>query len=217
MTEPSAQPQKQAAEATELSLLDQIVERGRFGGEAPARERGRDMIKQFVSEVLAGTITIARDTEAMLNARIAQIDRLITNQVNEVVHHPEFQKLEATWRGLRYLLSNSETSETLKVKVLNVSKKDLLKDLQRAPSSTRARCSRRCTRRSSGSSAAHPSARCSGTTTSTRRARTSSYSRRSLRWRPPRMRPSSPAHRPRCSVSTASRSSTPRGTWRRSF
>src|SRR2546425_9018306 len=134
MTEPSAQPQKQAtAEPAELSLLDQIVERGRFGGEAPARERGKDMIKQFVSEVLAGTITMGRDTEAMLNARIAQLDRLISLQVNEVVHHPEFQKLEATWRGLRYLLSNSETSETLKVKVLNVSKKDLLKDLQRAP------------------------------------------------------------------------------------
>ena len=58
MTEPSAQPQKQATETTELSLLDQIVERGRFGGEAPARERGKDMIKQFVSEVLAGTITM---------------------------------------------------------------------------------------------------------------------------------------------------------------
>jgi len=90
------------------------------------------MIKQFVSEVLAGTITMGRDTEAMLNARIAQIDKIISVQVNEIIHHPEFQKLESTWRGLRYLLSNSETSETLKVKVLNVSKKDLLKDLQRA-------------------------------------------------------------------------------------
>src|SRR5438093_6127665 len=134
MAEPKAEQQQQAAaETTDASLLDQIVERGRFGGEAPARERGQDMIKQFVSEVLAGTITMGRDTEAMLNARIAQLDRLISGQVNEVVHHPEFQKLEGTWRGLRYLLSNSETSETLKVKILNVSKKDLLKDLQRAP------------------------------------------------------------------------------------
>src|SRR5207249_8439576 len=133
MADPRAEQKQATAEATEASLLDQIVERGRFGGEAPARERGKDMIKQFVSEVLAGTITMGRDTEAMLNARIAQLDRLISGQVNEVVHHPEFQKLEATWRGLRYLLSNSETSETLKVKILNVSKKDLLKDLQRAP------------------------------------------------------------------------------------
>ena len=93
----------------------------------------RDMIKQFVAEVLAGTITLGRDTDTMLNARIAQIDRLISLQVNEVLHHRDFQKLEASWRGLRYLLSQSETSETMKVKILNVSKKDLLKDLQRAP------------------------------------------------------------------------------------
>ena len=134
MANPKAEAQQQAAAAaTEASLLDQIVERGRFGKEAPARERGRDMIKEFVSQVLAGTITMGRDTEAMLNARIGQLDRLISAQVNEVLHHPEFQRLEATWRGLRYMLSNTETSETLKVKVLNVSKKDLLKDLQRAP------------------------------------------------------------------------------------
>jgi type VI secretion system protein ImpC len=53
--------------------------------------------------------------------------------VNEIMHAPQFQKLESTWRGLHYLLSQSETSELLKIKVLNVSKKDLLKDLQRAP------------------------------------------------------------------------------------
>lgn len=133
MTDPKAEQKQAAAETAEVSLLDQIVERGRFGTEAPSRQHGRDVIKQFVSEVLEGSITMARDTEVMLNARIAQIDKLVSLQVNEVVHHAEFQKLEGTWRGLRYLLSNTETSETLKVKILNVSKKDLLKDLQRAP------------------------------------------------------------------------------------
>ncbi len=133
MAEPKGETQKAAAaETTEAGLLDQIVQRGRFV-DAPAKERGRDMIKQFVAEVLAGTITLGRDTDTMLNARIAQIDRLISLQVNEVLHHRDFQKLEASWRGLRYLLSQSETSETMKVKILNVSKKDLLKDLQRAP------------------------------------------------------------------------------------
>lgn len=134
---PEAQAARQqaelSAETTELSLLDQIVEQGRMGKDVAAKERGKDMVKQFVSEVLAGSITMARDTEAMLNARIAQIDHLISLQLNEIVHAPEFQKLEGTWRGLRYLLSQSETSEMLKIKVLNVSKKELLRDLQRAP------------------------------------------------------------------------------------
>jgi type VI secretion system protein ImpC len=123
----------QTAPAAEVGLLDQIVQEGRLGKDAPAQERGKDMIRQFVSEVLEGSITVGRDTEAMLNARIAQLDHLISLQLNEVMHAPEFQKLEATWRGLKYLLSQTETSTMLKIKVLNVSKKELLRDLQRAP------------------------------------------------------------------------------------
>jgi type VI secretion system protein ImpC len=69
----------------------------------------------------------------MINARIAQIDHLISIQLSEILHHPDFQKLEGSWRGLKYMLSQSETGEGLKIKVLNVSKKELLKDLQRAP------------------------------------------------------------------------------------
>lgn len=122
-----------AAEAVELSLLDQIVEQGRFGTEPASKERGKGLIKRFVSEILEGVITVSPDTEAMLNARIAQIDRLVSAQLNEVMHHPDLQRLEGSWRGLKYLLSQSETSAMLKIKVLNVSKKDLLRDLQRAP------------------------------------------------------------------------------------
>jgi type VI secretion system protein ImpC len=127
------QPQQgSVTESTELGLLDRIVEQGRLGREPAARERGRDLVRNFVSEVLRGTVTIAPDTEAMINARIAQIDELLSAQLNEIMHHPEFQRLEATWRGLFYLLSNTETSVTLKIKVFNVNKKDLLKDLQKA-------------------------------------------------------------------------------------
>ena len=129
-----AQTEAATAEvAEEVSLLDQIVEAGRFGKADAAKERGKDMIKQFVSQVLDETIMISEDTESMLNARIAEIDRLVSMQLNEVMHAPEFQKLEASWRGLKYLLSQSETGEGLKLKVLNVGKKELLKDLQRAP------------------------------------------------------------------------------------
>jgi type VI secretion system protein ImpC len=125
--------QDAAAETTELTLLDQIVQEGRVGTDSSTRERGKGLVKQFVNEVLKGQITIARDTEMMINARIAQIDHLISQQLNEVLHHPEYQRLEASWRGLKYLLSQSETGEGMKIKVLNVSKKELLKDLQRAP------------------------------------------------------------------------------------
>src|SRR3954453_13991046 len=132
---PESQQQSQPATAfsPEFNLLDKIVEEGRMGRDAATKERGRDLVRNFVSEVLAGTVTLNPDTEAMINARIAQIDALISAQVNEVMHHPDFQKLEGSWRGLKYLLNNSETGEQLKIKVMNVSKKDLLKDLQKAP------------------------------------------------------------------------------------
>lgn len=117
---------------SESGLLDRIVEEGRFGRETTARERGKDMVKEFINQVVAGEMTLSRDADATINARIAQIDHLISLQLNEVLHHPTFQKLEASWRGLKYLLDQSETSSQLKIRVLNASKKEILRDLQRA-------------------------------------------------------------------------------------
>ncbi len=135
MAETQTSPAAGAAYTAEPtgSLLDQIVDQGRVGRDAEAKARGRDLVKQFVAQVLEGSMTVARDTEAMINARIAQIDHLLSLQLTEILHHPEYQRLEASWRGLRYLMAQSETGSSLKVKVLNVSKKDLLRDLQRAP------------------------------------------------------------------------------------
>src|SRR5499427_10183825 len=119
-----------AVETQEASLLDQIVEQGRFG---EAKERGKDLVKEFVNQVLEGSMTIAKDAEMMINARIAQIDHLLSIQVNEIMHHAAFQKLEGSWRGLKYLMDNSETGVGLKIRVLNVSKKELLRDIEKAP------------------------------------------------------------------------------------
>jgi type VI secretion system protein ImpC len=114
------------------SLLESIVEEGRFGQEPSSQERGKDLIKEFIGQVLQGEVTVSKDTEAMINARIAQIDHLVSLQLNEILHHQQFQKLEGSWRGLKYTLDSSETSTMLKIRMMNVSKKELLKDLQRA-------------------------------------------------------------------------------------
>jgi len=117
----------------EKGLLEQIVDEGRFGVEPASKERGRNLIKEFISQFIDGSMTIARDAEMMINARLAQIDHLVSLQLNEVLHHATFQKLEGSWRGLKYLMDQSETGVQLKIKVMNCSKKELLKDLQRAP------------------------------------------------------------------------------------
>ena len=129
----TAQPAAQTTETTNVGLLDQIVQEGRFGVEPASRERGKDLIKEFVSQFLEGNMTIARDAEMMINARIAQIDHLVSIQLNEIMHNASFQKLESSWRGVKYLMDQSETGVMLKIRILNVGKKELLKDLQRAP------------------------------------------------------------------------------------
>jgi type VI secretion system protein ImpC len=134
MSDPqSAAPQKLQEQVLEHGLLDQIVDEGRLGRDVAARERGKDLVKEFITQVLDGSMSVAKDAEAMINARIAQIDHLISLQLNEVLHHAAFQKLESTWRGLKFLLDQSETGENLKIKIFNATKKDLLRDLQRAP------------------------------------------------------------------------------------
>jgi type VI secretion system protein ImpC len=118
--------------AVETPLLDQIVTEGRFRGDEAGTQRGRDLIKEFVAQVLEGHVTVTRDTETSIQTRIAQIDQLISKQLNKIMHHPSFQKLEGTWRGIKYLMDQSETGVMLKLKVFNTSKRELLKDLQRA-------------------------------------------------------------------------------------
>jgi type VI secretion system protein ImpC len=126
-------PAQAAAQVAEKGLLDQIVEDGRVGTDVATRERGKSLVKEFISQVLEGEVTVSKDVEAMINARVAQIDHLLSIQLNEILHHPQLQKLESSWRGLKYLISQSETSTMLKIRVMNVSKKELLRDLQRAP------------------------------------------------------------------------------------
>jgi hypothetical protein len=78
-------------------------------------------------------MTIAKDAEMMINARIAQIDHLLSFQLNEIMHNAAFQKLEGAWRGLKYLMDQSETGVNAEDQGPERSKKELLKDLQRAP------------------------------------------------------------------------------------
>jgi type VI secretion system protein ImpC len=91
-----------------------------------------NLVGKLVEEVMKGAVTVSKDTEAMLNARIAQIDEILSAQLNAIMHDPEFQKLEASWRGLHYVVDKTETDDKLQIRVLNASKKELLRDLERA-------------------------------------------------------------------------------------
>jgi type VI secretion system protein ImpC len=135
MTErqPAAEAQPMAETVVKSrSLLDRIVEDGRLGQSPAERTSGKLWLKDLVQEVMSGQMTVSTDTEAMINSRIAQLDALISNQLNEVMHAAPLQKLEASWRGLNYFVQQTETSSSLKIKLFNVSKADLLKDFEKA-------------------------------------------------------------------------------------
>lgn len=128
-----AEVQVQEQEAVEAGgLLDQILTEGRMARDEFQTERAKDMISEFVGQVMRGEITMSKNMDATINARIAEIDRLVTAQMNEIMHHEDFQKMEGSWRGLHHLVKNSLTGPQLKIRVMSCTKKDLLKDFERA-------------------------------------------------------------------------------------
>lgn len=116
----------------EGDLLTRIIDEGRLGRDDVQAARAKDMIAEFVHSCLEGEMVLTRDVETSINARIAEIDRLCSAQLNAIMHYEDFQKLEGSWRGLHHLISESETGTMLKIRVMNASKKELLKDLEKA-------------------------------------------------------------------------------------
>jgi type VI secretion system protein ImpC len=122
------------APAIELdtALLDQIVEESRVARSSSEHARARDIISELVSQVMEGTMVVSTNLSASIDARLAELDRMISAQLSDIMHAPEFQKLERSWTGLHYLVSNSATSANLQVRMLNASKRELVKDFQSA-------------------------------------------------------------------------------------
>src|SRR5450432_4588378 len=101
----------------------------------PQTERAREEVENAVltlaQQALASTPIVSEDAVESIQAIIAEIDRKLSEQINAIIHHPDFQSLESAWRGLHHLVNNTETDEMLKIRVMNVSKKDLHKTLRK--------------------------------------------------------------------------------------
>lgn len=96
-----------------------------------AKQEVENAVQTLAEFVLKDTSIISEDAVRSIEAIIAQIDKKLTEQINLVLHHPDFQKLEGTWRGLHYLVNNTETDEMLKIRVMNISKNELGKTLKK--------------------------------------------------------------------------------------
>jgi type VI secretion system protein ImpC len=126
-----AQTGAQAAEAVateQVNLLDQVV----AATKQTEPDRAQELVKTLVEQALTGTVTFDRNLTRTFDRAIQAIDRKMSEQLNQIIHHEKFTKLEGAWRGLNYLVMNSETGTSLKLRVLNVSKRDLNRDLTKA-------------------------------------------------------------------------------------
>jgi type VI secretion system protein ImpC len=96
-----------------------------------AKEAVEVAVRTLAEQALSGTALVSDDAVKSIEAIIAALDRKLSEQVNLILHHEDFQALESAWRGLHYLVNNTETDEMLKIRVFNVSKKDLHKTLKK--------------------------------------------------------------------------------------
>lgn len=119
---------------SDMSLLDKIIVEGNMVSEPSQNSYAKKMIGQLATQILDEGMRTSPDKGivALINERVAEIDKQLTDQLNAILHAQEFQKLEASWRGLHDMVMNTETGSGMKLRLLNVSKKDLLKDLETA-------------------------------------------------------------------------------------
>jgi type VI secretion system protein ImpC len=120
----------QAGAAT--SLLDEIVEKSKVAKSESEHARAKDLIGELVNQVLDGTVVVSDNLAATIDARIAELDSLLSAQLSQVMHAPEFQRMEATWRGLNYLVKESNTGQTIKIKAFHATKREIVRDFKAA-------------------------------------------------------------------------------------
>jgi type VI secretion system protein ImpC len=124
--EPS--PQTEAVTQSGPDLLERAI--GATKQTEP--KRAEELLRTLTEQALEGTVTYSKNLNLTITEAIKQIDSKISKQLAAVMHHPKFQKLEGSWRGLHYLVMNTETSATLKVRVMHWTKRELFRDLSRA-------------------------------------------------------------------------------------
>nr|WP_246479934.1 type VI secretion system contractile sheath large subunit [Niveibacterium microcysteis] len=133
-----------------------MVSESRVARSPVEHSRARDLISELVQQVMSGTVVVSENLAATLDARIAELDAMLSDQLSAVMHAPEFQKLESSWRGLEYLCKQSATGQMLKIKVSTSRSASSSRTFAVRSNLTRARCSRRSTKKSLAPSGGAP-------------------------------------------------------------
>lgn len=131
MAEQQESSQQSNAVEAELDAFSALLQKEFKPKSDQAKSAVESAVRTLAEQALAGTALVSADAVKSIESIIAAIDQKLTEQINKIIHHEDFQKLESAWRGLNYLVNNTETDEQLKIRVLNISKTDLHKTLKR--------------------------------------------------------------------------------------
>lgn len=131
MATEEAQSAGGATETIEASDFETLLNKEFRPKSDQAKTAVEEAVKTLAQQALENTGLVSDDALRTIEGIIAEIDQKLTEQVNVILHHPDFQQLESAWRGLHYLVNNTETDEMLKIRVMNISKKDMHKSLRK--------------------------------------------------------------------------------------
>ncbi|MEM8985873.1 MAG: type VI secretion system contractile sheath large subunit [Pseudomonadota bacterium] len=121
------------AESQGPSLLDEIMQQTKLKPADEGYQIAKKGVEAFIAEMLAPTRTDEKVNKSAVDLMIAEIDRKLSGQVDEILHNEQVQKLESAWRGLKFVVDRTNFRENIKIEMLNVSKDDLLEDFEDAP------------------------------------------------------------------------------------
>ena len=131
MADPKSEAAQSATDVVAVSEFDSLLKKEFKPKTDEAKEAVERAVRTLAEQALSQTQLIKGDVVKTIESMIAAIDRKLTEQINLILHHEDFQKLEAAWRGLNYLVNNTETDEMLKIRFMDVSKQELGKTLKR--------------------------------------------------------------------------------------
>lgn len=131
MSEANTQQAPAEGQALEFSEFDSLLQKEFKPRSDTAKEAVESAVRTLAEQALTDTALVSSDAIKTIESMIAALDRKLTEQINHILHHPNFQQLEGAWRGLHYLVNNTETDEMLKIRVFNISKKELHKTLKK--------------------------------------------------------------------------------------
>lgn len=124
--------ENESSTTTEFNLLDEIVTASNLKPSDDAYSLTRKGLQAFLNE-LVGTQGTQKISGVLVDEMIAQLDAKLSLQVNEILHNEDFQKLESSWRSIKYLVDNTDFRQNIKIEFINASKQDLLEDFDDAP------------------------------------------------------------------------------------